>query len=162
MNGWEILNVVKPLPVKLLTQQDLAELGRIFQRYSEVRAVYLFGSMATGRLHPESDLDLAVVPSSSDCRCHKLNMLTDLARSGFCDVSLVFLDTPDVVLKYEAVRLNRLVYATEEFDRGAYYARTVGEYLDFKPCLEIHYEAFKRRILRGAAGSPEQETEPAR
>ena len=38
---------------------DWVALRKVFQGYPEVQAVYLFGSHATGRLHLESDVDLA-------------------------------------------------------------------------------------------------------
>ncbi len=79
----------------------------------------------------------------------KLDVLADLARAGFCDVDLVFLDTDDIVLKYEAVRQNQLVYHREDFDRGAFYSLVVRQYLDFLPYLEVQRKAYRRRILSG-------------
>jgi len=128
---------------------DLQLLPEVFRRYPDVQAVYLFGSLAAGNVHGESDLDLAVVPCHSSVRAKKLDILADLARCGFCNVDLVFLDTDDIVLKYEAVRQNRLVYQAEDFDRGAMYSRVVRQYLDFLPYLRVQREAYKRRILRG-------------
>ncbi|MBO9370415.1 MAG: nucleotidyltransferase domain-containing protein [Chloroflexi bacterium] len=141
---------------RLESQEDLDALARVFRKYPEVRAVYLFGSAAEGRTHRESDLDLAVVPRSPAARARRLDMLTDLAREGFCDVDLVFLDTNDIVLKYEAVRLNQVVYQTEEFDRGEMYSRIVRQYLDFLPYLQVQREAYKRRILHDSGrGHPQ-------
>ncbi len=37
----------------------------------------------------------------------------------------------DIVLKHEAVRRNRLVYQTDDFDQGAYFSRVVRQFLDF-------------------------------
>lgn len=128
---------------------DLQLLAEIFRMYPDVQAVYLFGSLAAGNVHGESDLDLAVVPRRSSIRAKKLDILADLARCGFCNVDLVFLDTDDIVLKYEAVRQNRLVYQAEDFDRGAMYSRVVRQYLDFLPYLKVQREAYKRRLLRG-------------
>jgi len=128
---------------------DLQLLPEVFRRYPDVQAVYLFGSLAAGNVHGESDLDLAVVPRRSSIRAKKLDILADLARCGFCNVDLVFLDTDDIVLKYEAVRQNRLVYQAEDFDRGAMYSRVVRQYLDFLPYLRVQREAYKRRLLRG-------------
>ncbi len=133
---------MRPIP-------DLERLRTVFEGYPEIQAVYLFGSVATGRLRPESDLDLAIVPRTPGLRARKLDLLTDLARQGFCDVDLVFLDEADVVTQYEAVRHNRLIYEAEDFDRGALYARVVGRYLDFLPYLEVQRAAYKERILRG-------------
>ena len=128
---------------------DVQILNRIFKRYSDIQAVYLFGSSASGHTHTASDLDLAIVPRNRQIRAAKLDILADLVRAGFCDVDLVFLDTDDIVMKYEAVRQNQLVYQAEDFDRGAYYSQVVRKYLDFLPYLEVQRKAYKRRILVG-------------
>jgi len=130
----------------------------VFEKYSDIQAVYLFGSVASGQMHRESDLDLGIVPRNKSLRQKRLAILTDLARRGFCNVDLVFLDTDDIVLKYEVVRLNRVLYQTEDFDRGAMYSKVVRQYLDFRPYLEIQREAYKRRILSGQTRSDTQAT----
>ena len=128
-------------------QPDLAHLSGIFAKYPEIQAVYLFGSTSTGRTHADSDLDLAVVLRPAAEVFPKLDILADLARAGFCDVDLVSLATDDIVLKHEAVRQNRLVYQTEDFDRGAYFSRIVRQFLDFRPYLETQHRAYKQRVL---------------
>lgn len=135
---------------RLESPEDLEALARVFRKYPEVQAVYLFGSAAEGRTHAESDIDLAVVPRSPAARARRLDILADLAREGFCEVDLVFLDTDDIVLKYEAVRLNQVVYQTEDFDPGEMYSRVVRQYLDFLPYLQVQREAYKRSILNGS------------
>lgn len=106
-------------------------------------------------MHAESDLDLAVVSEPSLYKA-KLEILTELARQGFCQVDLLFLDKADPVLRYEAVRQNRLVYATNDFDRGAFYAQVVRYYLDLLPYLKVQREAYKRRLLGGKDRSSAQ------
>ncbi len=130
-------------------ESDAQLLGQVFRRYPEVEAVYLFGSSVAGQTHAESDLDLAIVPRHPHAARRKLDILADLARVGFCDVHLVFLDTDDIVLKYEAVRQNQLVYEGHGFDRVSFYSRVVRMYLDFSPYLEVQREAYRRRILSG-------------
>ena len=138
---------------------DLRKLRQVFRHYPDIRAVYLFGSFATGRSRPDSDLDLAIVPACGSAREQRLDILADLARCGFCAVDLVFLDMQDVVLQYEAIRLNLLVYQTDDFDRGEMYSMVVRQYFDFLPYLEVQREAYKRRILLGQSGSDSQETQ---
>ena len=128
---------------------DLQILADVFRKYPDIQAVYLFGSFAAGSALPGSDLDLAIVPRAPSIREERLSILADLIRHGFSNVDLVFLDTDDIVLKYEAVRQNRLVYQAEDFDRGAMYSRVVRQYLDFLPYLNVQREAYKRRILLG-------------
>lgn len=97
---------------------DLTLLEKVFEKYGDIRAVYLFGSAAANRTHEESDLDLAILPSDGDIRNQKFDILEDLARAGFCDVDLVFLDNDDIVMQYEAVKHNRIVYQAPDFNRG--------------------------------------------
>lgn len=128
---------------------DLNLLPEIFRKFPDIQAVYLFGSVASGKTHAESDLDLAIVPRRAQLREQRLDILADLARAGFDNVDLVFLDTTDIVLKYEAIRQNRVIYQADDFDRGAMYSKIVRQYLDFLPYLKVQREAYKRRILDG-------------
>jgi predicted nucleotidyltransferase len=124
-----------------------ARLKQVFEHFPEVRAVFLFGSIAEGRAGPESDLDLAIIPTGPDLMARQLELLAALVRAGFDRVDLIFLDGRDIVLQFEAVRPNCLIYAREGFDRGAFYSRVVREYLDFLPYLAVQREALKRRLL---------------
>ena len=128
---------------------DLHLLSQVFCKYPGIQAVYLFGSATSGRVNPESDLDLAIVSKHDSIRERRMDILTDLACNGFCNVDLVFMGSEDIVLKYEAIRQNRLVYQTEDFDRGAMYSQIVRQYLDFYPYLKEQRKAYKRRILFG-------------
>ena len=131
------------------TNPDIKLLTKVFKNYPEIEAVYLFGSTATGKLHRESDIDLAVYPDTPGLREKKLSILTELARFGFCDVDLVFMDENDIVLQYEAVRQNIVVYQVAGFDRGSTYSKIVRQYLDFYPYLTEQRNAYKQRVLSG-------------
>ncbi len=126
---------------------DLNILPDIFKKYPGVQAVYLFGSGASGRLHAESDLDLAVYSDNPAVRARRLDILTELTRRGFNNVDLVFLDKNDIVLRFEAVRQNRLVYRAQDFDAGSFFSLVIRQYFDFAPYLKTQREAYKRRIL---------------
>ena len=128
---------------------DTTKLHLVLARYPEIQAVYLFGSVATGTQHSDSDLDMALVPRSKTLRRQKLDILADLAQVGFDNVDLVILDTKDLVLQYEVVRHNQIIYHTPDFESGAFYSNIVRKYLDFLPYLEVQRQAYKRRILNG-------------
>jgi predicted nucleotidyltransferase len=136
-------------PIKYRNNPDLSLLPHIFSAFHDIRAVYLFGSTNSTRINRESDLDLAVLSDSGNLHQHRLEILTALAGKGFCHVDLVFLDTNDIVLKYEAVSPNRLIYQREDFERGTYYSKIIRQYLDFLPYLNVQRAAYKRRILNG-------------
>ena len=121
-------------------------------KYPEILAVYLFGSRATTTARPDSDYDLAVVSDRKrPARCRKMDILTDLAKAGFDNVDLSFLDHDNMVLSHEAVRMNRIVFCRPEFDCSAFYSQVIRMYFDFLPYLSIQRAAFKERLIHGAA-----------
>ncbi len=126
---------------------NLDAIPQVFSKYPSVQAVYLFGSCTTGKMRRDSDVDLAVVPYDSKAREQLLDIMADLMRHVYDRIDLVFLDTKDVVLRFEAVRHNKVLYATPDFDPGEYSSRIVREYWDFKPYLEVQRKAYKQRIL---------------
>ena len=97
------------------TEMLTIQLTPIFTRYADIQAVYLFGSVAIGRQRSHSDLDLALVPRTGALHRQKSDILSDLTRAGFDTIDLVILDTNDVVLQYEAVRYNRVIYCAVDF-----------------------------------------------
>ena len=52
----------------LKNNPDLSFLKTIFTQFPEIQAVYLFGSTISGRIHKESDLDLAIYPGTKDLK----------------------------------------------------------------------------------------------
>ncbi|MCC9078781.1 nucleotidyltransferase domain-containing protein [Litorilinea aerophila] len=129
-----------------------AQLAAVFSRYPEIQAVYLFGSHAEGRATSRSDLDLAAILRPHTPPPDKLDLLTDLVRAGFEQVDLVFLDPADIrdiVLWFDVVRHNRVIYAVEDFDRGQLFSKIARMYWDFVPILERQRRRFKERILGG-------------
>lgn len=125
------------------------EIGELLGRFPGVQAVYLFGSAADGTARAGSDLDLAVVPGADHLRRQKLEMLTTLARAGYTDVDLVFLDERDAVLRFHAVRRNRPLFLTPGFDHPAYFSRALREYFDLEPLLRVQHQAYRERVLGG-------------
>lgn len=133
----------------MIKKQDLKLLAKVFKNYPDIQAVYLFGSVVSGNIHQESDIDLAIIADTKKLRKRKLAILTDLAREGFSNVDLVFIGNEDIVLQYEAIRQNIVVYETPSFDRGSTYSRIVRQYLDFYPYLTVQRQAYKKRIMDG-------------
>jgi uncharacterized protein len=127
---------------------DRGKLAEVFKKYPDIQAVYLFGSTAGGKIHSESDIDLGILPKNSSLRNQKLELLADLTRQGFDNLDVVLLDTSDIVIKFEVVRQNHLIYVAKEFNASDFFSLTVRQYFDFMPYLNIQREAYKKRILQ--------------
>jgi len=90
---------------------DLTQLVATWCWQQPVRLCVLFGSQATGKTHPNSDVDLAVWPSAALPTAAKLRWLHELQELLDEEVSLVLV-SPDLdpVLGFEIVRDGRLVF----------------------------------------------------
>ena len=127
----------------------LSAATRIFQAHEEVNAVYLFGSMASGKTHPESDLDLGLRFSSPELARPKIEYLSELTAAGVDRVDLVYLHEADPTMQYEIVRHNRLLHAVPSFNRGEYYSNCLRRFFDLQPLLKIQRQAMKERLKNG-------------
>lgn len=128
---------------------DFEKLENIFSNQIEVKAAYLFGSYARGEQKTDSDIDIGILLDENFDRIIKLDLLTSLTENGFDDVDLVILNNASILLKYEIVKNNNLIYSRSDFDTSSYFSKIIRLYLDFKPYLEVQRKYLKERILNG-------------
>lgn len=113
----------------IIDRKTLAELKKI----REVKAVYLFGSHATGRATKISDVDLCVIADKGIPGGKKAEIRS--CSSGKVDVS-VFWDLP-VVLRYRVLKEGKKLFSRQS--EKAFHKivmETIREYLDFKPVIK--------------------------
>lgn len=131
----------------MLSHDEKQRLQKVFARHPDIRAVFLFGSTASGRQNFQSDIDLGVFASVHEPGRLKLDLLASLANEGFDKVDVVLLDRADPVTRYEAVRPNRLLYSRPDFDRGSTVSRIIRVYLDMQPLYRRQRKYMKKRLL---------------
>lgn len=89
----------------------IAELAR----KHNLEFVALFGSQATGRLHPKSDIDIAVISREP---INRLRLMTEFSDIFECaDVEVVNLSNVSPTLMREVVQNGKLLY---EKEKGAF------------------------------------------
>ena len=116
--------------------------------FDEIQAAYIFGSIAEGRAGPNSDLDVGIVLRGSAPRGLKLDVLEEMTRAGLESVDLVVLDDADPVLRFEAVRPNRLAFARPDFDHPSYFSLALRRCEDELHLLRWQRTALKKRLQR--------------
>mgnify|MGYP006297441059 CR=1 FL=1 len=136
---------MKPLP----NNPDLRQLTEVFRAFPAVKAVFLFGSAGTNRMHNESDLDLGVEGNIDQLEECRLEILTELARHGFGRVDLVILRAAPPALAHQIVKDHRVVYRRPGVETATIFSNTVRRYLDFRPFLDYHAKVYKERLLHG-------------
>lgn len=121
---------------------------------SGIETLVLFGSRATGRVRPDSDLDVAVLPKedvSSESR-RKLQLdvivaLMDLAPRDRVDVVLV--DEAPVVLRQRIMEQGRVLIGASSRAWKQLRFETMQEYADTAYHRRLYREKQAERLLRG-------------
>ena len=95
----------------------------------------IFGSEATGRRTPFSDLDIAIglTPGARLDRGSLGEMIANLERATGRTVDLVVLDEASPALAYRTFRDGRLVFEPDRASRVRCETQAILEYLDFQP-----------------------------
>lgn len=126
----------------------------IFDR-EPVLVAYLFGSQATGRAGPLSDIDIAVLlsmerESYTGYRIELFGPISDALRTD--DIDIVVLNEAPPFLRNQVFRYGQVIYCRDESARIAFQVRASREYLDFQPYLERYQRALFQRIREGSFG----------
>jgi predicted nucleotidyltransferase len=133
----------------MLNNSELESLKAVFSEYSEIEGVYLFGSAASDKKAEYEDIDVGIVYSDPVIEEKKVDLYAALVKKGLDNVDIVFFNSADLVLQFEIIHHNKLIYRKEGFNHGELFSLTVRKYFDFKPYLDRQREAYKKRILNG-------------
>lgn len=133
----------------MLSDEVVDRLREVFAARPAVRGVYVFGSVATNRTWDESDLDLGIVVDEDEWdSSNKVPLIGECMDAARRDrVDLVVLNDAPLVLQFEAVRPNEILYAADDFDSGGFSSKVLRMYWDFQPHLRRQRKAYKRRLL---------------
>ena len=118
------------------------------QSLEMVKFAYLFGSMASGRTGPMSDVDIAVYLDDDavqpDTRLEILGQLMDIFETD--EIDLVVLNRAALSLRMSAIK-NRIVLTNNKpFERHLFESKTMREYFDFS---RFEKNILTRRYLNG-------------
>jgi predicted nucleotidyltransferase len=111
-----------------------ALVDRIWARLPGLSAIYLYGSQAGGSVHPESDVDLALLlPPDFKVPISTLAELSgDLESLAGCPVEISVLDRRrSIVHCKEVVTRGRLIYSADRAAVEAFEMQTLSEYAQF-------------------------------
>ena len=98
-----------------------------------VQFAYLFGSMASGRPGPLSDVDIAVyldeVAVNPDTKLEILGKMMDIFETD--QIDLIVLNQASLPLKMNVIRSRRVIEDKNPFARHLFESKIMREYFDF-------------------------------
>ena len=141
-----------------------------FVALPEVRLAYLFGSRATGRARPDSDIDIAVLIDDGVCTDarhvnHVLRRVTGHVGGGDVPSDLldvVLLNEAPVLLRHHVLRDGVLLYERDEGERVRFAAWTMRDYQDFERLLAFHRGWRIAHLKRAETKTTAKSWEPVR
>jgi uncharacterized protein len=115
-------------------QSRIADAARFLAEDRQVVFAYLFGGLASGRVTPLSDVDIAVyLQDTSDPPASKLALFDGVTRAlGTDELDLVILNIAPISLAGRILQNKRLLVDKEPFRRHAYESLTLREFFDFQ------------------------------
>jgi uncharacterized protein len=118
-----------------------------------VRLAMLFGSAASGRTRPDSDVDVAILMCESGTGdAPELRLSRALTLAARAEVDLIRIETASTLLKWQIATGGVLLVqkSPEEFAR--FRARAASEYIEYAPALVYQGEIFRRRLIEQGRG----------
>jgi predicted nucleotidyltransferase len=120
-----------------------------------LRLAVLFGSAARGKIRPDSDVDVAILPEDPDLPLAvELALQVSLTAACGREVDLVRLDRASTLVRWQVASHGIPLLAGDERAHARFVAAAAAEYIDFAPGFARAAERFRRRLIEdGAAGT---------
>lgn len=116
-----------------------------FESHSEgVVCVYLFGSVARGTAHRQSDLDVAVLldrDPAATLAASSIPLAGELERLLGVEADVVILNRAPVDLVHRVLRDAHLIFDPRPAERIRFEVRARNAYFDLKPILDRYRQA---------------------
>jgi uncharacterized protein len=131
----------------------IARLRAAVVKSAPVRLAILFGSTASGRMRPDSDIDVAILGDENGVDdSQELDLTRALALAGKAEVDLIRIERASTLLKWQIAIRGVPLYESSPGEFARFRARAASEYIDFAPALAYYGEIFGRRLIEQGRG----------
>lgn len=128
----------------------------IFKDYPYIASAYLFGSQASGKIGPMSDVDIAILirhnaPNGREL-IHKMDYLAYRIEEAFQvkEVDLIELNRQGLIFVHNVLKSGRLIYNADPDFRIRFVTKIISDYCDFELTLRFmnkyYFEGYCRRL----------------
>jgi predicted nucleotidyltransferase len=120
----------------------------------EIQAAYVFGSAASGRMRPDSDVDVAILLDErvrpAQFFDYRVKLMADIGSAlNTSRVDLIVLNEATPLLAHRVLSQGQLVFERSASARVRFQVRTASRYLDLIPMFETHIRYLKKGARAG-------------
>ncbi len=115
------------------------------QNIDDLQGIYLFGSQASGRSRPDSDIDIAVLAKTKVDPVRRWEIAAECGIAIQRDIDLIDLRTATTVLQYQVITEGKRIYTIDEYSCDVFENYIMSEYLDFQTFLQPLIDAIRKR-----------------
>jgi predicted nucleotidyltransferase len=141
----------------MTAEELLPTLRALLSEEPGIGFAYLFGSIAKGRTHPASDVDVAVWfddsrPEPGPWATRATELAATLETALRRPVDVVELNRAPSALRHNVLSHGQLILSRDDAARRSFYVRHAQEWYDMEPIRRLFAEAMLRRIKEGTFG----------
>lgn len=135
---------------------DIEKLKDIFKDYPYIASAYLFGSQASGKIGPMSDVDISVLLKDNAPKgrelIHKMDYLAYKIEEALQvkEVDLIELNRQGLIFVHNVLKTGKLIYDSDPGFRIRFVTKVISNYCDFEPTLRFmnnyYFKGYKRRL----------------
>ena len=116
--------------------------------YDNIVFAYIFGSYVRKQLRSDSDIDIAIYLDKKMDLDTYLDLKMKLTDACKREVDLIILNEATPLLKHQIYLYNRLLFTRDKSMESKFKVKTLFEYNDMKPYLDLSYRKMIERIKR--------------
>mgnify|MGYP003766641377 FL=1 len=116
--------------------------------YDNIVFAYIFGSYVRKQLRSDSDIDIAIYLDKKMDLDTYLDLKMKLTDACKREVDLIILNEATPLLKHQIYLYNRLLFTRDKSMESNFKVKTLFEYNDMKPYLDLSYRKMIERIKR--------------
>jgi uncharacterized protein len=135
---------------------DLEGMKQYFVRQPDIVVAYLFGSVARGRAHKLSDVDVAILFAPEvgleESVERQLQLMGDLEQFADREVQVTVLNRATPLLTYQVVKYGVLLFERNHNERMIFEVNTIKVYFDLQPMYRLFDRLLAKQIREEGLG----------
>lgn len=134
-----------------LTATQKKRIATYLQKHPQIVAAYLFGSQATGKTGPLSDVDIGILMDASLAPSVREKLIIEIFHELALDlhtdhIDLIDMLTAPVLLQHRIVTRGKRLFAKDRILANKFTIRVIQTFEDFLPHLQTQTRFIKRKI----------------